>query len=157
MCGRACDNEKVSPRPAPATKPCVHRLKPPPAGQGFPACRSPKFVHRKNFGGSPSSLKAKATDTAFRFPLKSQYRLPIKIYLGGLVSALISCLVSDGAETSADDLRRRLHRHKRIRVNLINLLLQPHRFNPLARRENHRGLGKAGQGHPRHQCDEIYL
>ncbi|MDY3865050.1 MAG: hypothetical protein SOZ43_02560, partial [Eubacteriales bacterium] len=58
-----------------------------PAGQGFPACRSPKFVHRKNFGGSPSSLKVKATDTAFRFPLKSQYRLPLKIYLGGVASA----------------------------------------------------------------------
>ena len=44
-------------------------------------------VERANAVKAPSSLKAKATDTAFRFPLKSQYQLPLKIYLGGVASA----------------------------------------------------------------------
>ena len=39
---------------AQATKPSVHRCKSAHRGQGFPACRSPKSVHRKNFGGSPA-------------------------------------------------------------------------------------------------------
>ena len=38
---------------AQATKPSVRRRSPPPRGQGFPACRTPKSVHRKDFGGSP--------------------------------------------------------------------------------------------------------
>ena len=41
-------------------------------------------VERANAVKAPSSLKAKATDTAFRFPLKSQYRLPILFILGAL-------------------------------------------------------------------------
>ena len=87
VCGRACDNEKDSPRPAPATTPCVHRLKPPPAEQGFPACRSPKFVHRKNFGGSPSSLKAKATDAACHLTDERSVSVAHKNHFGGVASA----------------------------------------------------------------------
>ena len=40
---------------AQATKPSVRRRSSSPRGQGFPACRSPKSVHRKGFGGSPTT------------------------------------------------------------------------------------------------------
>ena len=49
-------------------------------------------VERVNGGKVPDALKEKATDATFLLALKSQYRLPFIFILGGLVSALISCL-----------------------------------------------------------------
>ena len=52
--GAVCQSDGGIFTPAQATKPSVRWRLPSPREQGFPACRTSKSVHRKDFDGSPT-------------------------------------------------------------------------------------------------------
>lgn len=68
------------PRRQPSPRSVVLRHRPENKVFRLVACQNP-FTEGV-LAAPPSSLKEKATDTAFRFPLKSQYRLPLCPFQG---------------------------------------------------------------------------
>ena len=54
--------------PSQATKPPGRRRSSSPGGQGFPACRSSKSIHRRNFDGSPRRQPSPPGDDGRRRP-----------------------------------------------------------------------------------------